>query len=360
MIAALAELDGNLRSLAANDELSGVVLFRRGSRTVFEAAYGWASRAWRVPMDPDMRFDCASVTKLFTAVATLQRVTAGDFSLDTSVIGYLGLEGTAISPAVNVRHLLSHTSGIADDADEEAGERYEDLFVEKANYTEIETADHLVDFVFKPPNFPPGEGCRYCNSGFILLGLMVEKATGTTYRDYVRANVFAPAGMTSSGFFRMDEVVPRVAEPCEPVRDEAGAITGWKRNIYSYPPIGSPDGGAHVTAGDLVRFVQALRDHTLLPSPLAEEMVAPQVEWYRSPRTGALHMNGFGCRIQVDDAGDVVWWGKEGVNVGVSAEVAYYPRHDVTTVVLCSSEQGAWGPIETIEALVLSGALDNQ
>ena len=77
--------------------------------------------------------------------------------------------------------------------------------------------------------------------------------------------------------------------------------------------------------------------------------------------SGAIaDMNGFGCRIQVDDAGDVVWWGKEGVNVGVSAEVAYYPRHDVTTVVLCSSEQGAWGPIETIEALVLSGALDNQ
>jgi len=357
---ALADLDGHLRSLAGNDELSGVVLFQRGSRTVFERAYGWASRTWRIPMTLDMRFDCASITKLFTAVATLQRVDVGDFDLDTSAIDFLGLGGTAISPAVTVRHLLTHTSGIADDADEEAGERYEDLFVEKANYTEIATADHLPDFVFKPPNFAPGEGCRYCNGGFILLGLMVEKATGTTYRDYVRTHVFARAGMTRSGFFRMDEVVTGVAEPCEPVRDEAGAITGWRRNIYSYPPIGSPDGGAHVTAGDLVRFVQALRDHTLLPSPLAEAMVTPQVEWYRSPRTGALHMHGFGCRMQVDDGGDVVWWGKEGINVGVSAEVAYYPRHDVTTVVLCSSEHGAWGPIETIEELVLAGALDNQ
>jgi CubicO group peptidase (beta-lactamase class C family) len=357
---ALDGLDSHLRSLAANDELSGVVLFRRGARTVFEAAYGWASRAWRVPMDLDMRFDCASVTKLFTAVATLQRVDAGDFALDTSAIDYLALEGTAISPAVTVRHLLTHTSGIADDADEEAGERYEDLFVEKANYSEIETADHLADFAFKPPNFAPGEGCRYCNAGFLLLGLMVEKATRESYRDYVRREVFAAAGMTRSGFFRMDEVVAEVAEPCEPMRDESGAVVGWKRNIFSYPPIGSPDGGAHVTAGDLVRFVQALRDHTLIPSPLAEQMVAPQVEWYRSPRTGAMHMNGFGCRMQVDDAGDVVWWGKEGINVGVSAEVAYYPRHDVTTVVLCSSEQGAWGPIEMIEELVLSGALDNQ
>ena len=357
---ALDELDRHLRSLAANDALSGVVLFARGGRSVFEGAYGWASRTWRVPMSLDMRFDCASVTKLFTAVATLQRVDAGDFDLDTSAIDYLGLEGTAISPAVTVRHLLSHSSGIADDADEEAGERYEDLFVDKPNYSEIETADHLPDFVFKPPNFAPGEGCRYCNSGFLLLGLMIEKATGESYRDYVRREVFAAAGMTRSGFFRMDEVVAGVAEPCDPVRDEAGAITGWKRNIYSYPPIGSPDGGAHVTAGDLVRFVRAFRDHTLLPSPLAEDMVAPKVAWYRSERTGAMHMMGFGCRIHVDDDGEVVWWGKEGINVGVSAEVAYYPTRDVTTVVLCSSEQGAWGPIETIEALVLSGALDNQ
>ncbi len=360
MSEALDELDHHLRTLAANDELSGVVLLARGGRTVFEGAYGWASRAWRVPMTSDMRFDCASITKTFTAVATLQRVEAGDFDLDTSAIDYLGLEGTTISPAVAVRHLLTHTSGIADDADEEAGERYEDLFIEKANYSEIETADHLADFVFKPPNFAPGEGCRYCNSGFILLGLMIEKATGESYREYVRREVFAAARMTRSGFFRMDEVVAGVAEPCEPVRDESGAITGWRRNIYSYPPIGSPDGGAHVTAADLVRFVQACRDHTLVPSPVAEAMVAPQVEWYRSPRTGAMHMYGFGFRMQVDDDGEVVWWGKEGINVGVSAEVAYYPGHDVTTVVLSSSEHGAWGPIETIEDLVISGALDNQ
>ena len=360
MSAALEELDHHLGALAANDELSGVVLLTRGAHRVFDGAYGWASRAWSVPMSLDMRFDCASVTKTFTAVATLQLVSRGAFELDTSAIDYLGLEGTAISPAVTVRHLLSHTSGIADDADEEAGERYEDLFIAKANYSEIETADHLADFAFKPPNFPPGEGCRYCNCGFILLGLMIEKATGTTYRDYVRTHVFAPAGMTRSGFFRMDEVIAGIAEPCEPVRDDAGAITGWKRNIYSYPPIGSPDGGAHVTAGDLVKFVRACRDHTLLPSPLAEAMVAPQAEWYRSPKTGLMCMIGFGFRMHIDDNDEVVFWGKEGVNVGVSAEVAYYPSRDVTMVVLSSSEDGAWGPVETIHDLIVSGALDNQ
>jgi CubicO group peptidase (beta-lactamase class C family) len=103
-------------------------------------------------------------------VATLQLVERGAFGLDTSVIGYLELEGTTISPAVTPYHLLTHTSGIADDADEEAGERYEDLWVSQPNYSVTETADHLSHFVTKPPNFAPGQGCRYCNCGYVLLG----------------------------------------------------------------------------------------------------------------------------------------------------------------------------------------------
>ncbi len=349
-----------LRERALRDEFAGVVGIRSGDRDVLMAAHGLASRAWNAPVTLDTRFDVASITKLFTAVAALQLVEQGAFDFDTSVVGFLDLVGTAISPEVTPYHLLTHTSGIADDADEEAGERYEDLFREVPNYVFINTADALRNFAHKPPNFPPGQGCRYCNVSYVLLGLMIERASGLPYRQYVTERVFVPAGMHRSGYFRMDVVEPDIAEGVEAIRAEDGSITGWQRNIYSYPPIGSPDGGAHVTAGDLVRFVRALRDHTLLPSPLAEDMVAPKVAWYRSERTGAMHMMGFGCRIHVDDDGEVVWWGKEGINVGVSAEVAYYPTSDVTTVVLCSSEQGAWGPIETIEALVLSGALDNQ
>jgi CubicO group peptidase (beta-lactamase class C family) len=90
----------------------------------------------------------------------------------------------------------------ADDADEEAGERYEDLFLERPNYSVIETADYLPQFVGKPPNFAPGEGCRYCNVGYVLLGLLIERATGSSYRSHVAEHVFAPAGMNRSAFFR--------------------------------------------------------------------------------------------------------------------------------------------------------------
>jgi CubicO group peptidase (beta-lactamase class C family) len=353
----LHELDAQLRELAATDQLSGVALITRGGEVIFEGAYGWASRAWGVPMRPDMRFDCASITKLFTAVATLQRVDAGDFSLDTSAIDFLGLTGTTISPDVTVRHLLTHTSGIADDADEEDGERYEDLWVDRPSYSVRDTSGHLANFVHKPPRFSPGQDARYCNAGFILLGLMVEKATGTGYRDYVCEHVFAPAGMTRSGFFAMDDVVPEVAEPCEPVLDANGQITGWRRNIYSYPPIGDPAGDAHVTAHDLVRFMEALRANGLASPELTAQMCTPHV-LAKQREDGTRHY-GYATQFHLDPTGQVSWWGKDGVNVGVSGEVDYYPGHDATMVVLASSEDGAWGPLRTIDEIILSGALDS-
>src|SRR5215203_2461371 len=208
----LTTFETRLAQLAADDRFSGAVTATSRGEQILAVAHGYANRAWKAPCRLDTRFDIASITKLFTAVATLQLVERGEFELGTSVVDYLELAGTAISPAVTPYHLLTHTSGIADDADEEAGERYEDLFVAEPNYSFTETADQVRHFVTKPPNFPPGQGCRYCNGSYLLLGLMVERATQAQYREYVGANVFGPAGMTRSGFFRMDVVEPDVAE----------------------------------------------------------------------------------------------------------------------------------------------------
>ena len=153
-------------------------------------------------------------------------VDQGAFTLETSVIDFLGLQGTAISRDVNVFHLLTHTSGIGDDCEEEDGCVYEDLWKTKPNYMVTETVDFLPQFVHNPPNFAPGEGCRYCNCSFILLGLMIERVTGMTYRDYIRKHVFAKAGMTHSDFLRMDRVRENVAEGADPIRDERA--TSWR------------------------------------------------------------------------------------------------------------------------------------
>jgi CubicO group peptidase (beta-lactamase class C family) len=340
----------------ANDAFSGVVLITRGQTSLYASAYGYASRPWKIPNTLETRFDTASMTKLFTAVATLQLIDRGAFALDTGAIGFLGLEGTAISPEVNVYHLLTHSSGIGDDCEEEDGEVYEELWKARPNYSVTETADFLPQFIHKPPNFPPGQGCRYCNCSFVLLGLMIERVSGMSYRDYVRQNVFRRAGMAHSEFYRMDRVHEGVAEGADPIRDEDGRVVGWKKNIYSFPPVGSPDAGAHVTAGDLDRFLRALQAGVLLSPERTSEFLAPQVlyrdgdEWTRK--------YGYVLEFYLDKAGHVVFYQKDGINAGVSGVLRHYPDRDLNVVLLSNMEGGVWKPVWRIHEWVLDGQFD--
>ena len=352
-------LDEYFRDRAAQDLFSGAVLITRGASRLYARAYGYASRAWRVPNTLDTRFDTASITKLFTAIATLQLIDGGLLAFDTPVVERLRLESTPLSKDITVFHLLTHTSGIGDDAEEEAGERYEDLWKAKPNYSVIETRDFLPQFVNKPANFPPGQGCRYCNCAYILLGLLIESISGMAYRDYVRAHVFAEAEMTASDFFRLDRVNRNVAEGCDPIRDATGTVVGWNRNIYSFPPIGSPDGGAHVTVADLDRFLRAVREGKLLSPELTGAFLSPQV--VHGTIDAWTEMYGYGLRFYVDKEGKVFCYEKEGVSVGVSAIVSHFPEGDITVTLLSNMEDGAWDPAwGKIHPMVVDGQLTQE
>jgi CubicO group peptidase (beta-lactamase class C family) len=344
-----------IQELEEKDQFSGVVLITQGEAEIYSAAFGYANRPWRIKNSLDMRFDTASITKLFTSVATLQLIDQGSFTFNTSVIDFLGLNDTTISKGVNVFHLLTHTSGIGDDSEEEDGEDYEDLWKSKPNYSVTTTADFLPQFIHKPSNFPPGGGCRYCNCSFVLLGLMIEKATGLTYRDYVRKYIFENASMAHSDFLRMDRVHENVAEGCDPIRNEDGKIEGWKKNIYSYPPIGSPDGGAHVTAGDLDRFLRAVKAGELLSAELTEAFLTPQVH-YREKDDWSM-MYGYGLWFFVDQSDRVVCYQKEGINAGVSGLIRHFPAQDINVVMLSNMAGGVWKPVWKIHDMVIAGEI---
>lgn len=346
-------LDAELTRLTQAEEFSGAIRVQSPDGVLLEKAYGLASYTWDVPATPGTRFDTASITKLFTAVAVLQQVRAGAFGLDTSAVDYLGLADTGLDRRATVHHLLSHTSGLADDADEEAGESYEALFVDRPNYSVREVADLLPGFVGKPANFAPGEGCRYCNSGYVLLGMMVEKATGASYRDYVTEHVFGPAGMTDSGFFALDRVERDVAEGVEPLLDDDGNRLGWRRSIYSYPPIGTSDGGAHCTVGDLVKFHEALMAGTLLDTADAQLMLQPHGLSETDDEDGSRHWCGYGFEFRQAADGTVSSWWKEGVNVGASGILRHYPASQITVALLSNLEDGVWEPISFVSELLL-------
>ncbi|MGG7466101.1 serine hydrolase domain-containing protein [Plantibacter sp. YIM 135347] len=325
--------------LIDESDFSGVVLVQQGDETLFSSATGLASRRWNVPNTLATRFDTGGVTKLFTAAALLQQVDAGTLDLEESIHEYVDLDDTTISPDVKLIHLLTHTSGIADDADEEAGESYDELWRERPTYSVIETADFLPQFANKPPLAAPGVECRYNNCGYVLLGLALEGATGVSYRELVQRQVFQVAGMTDSAFFDRRDDAPDVAEG-----GDADEETGrWQSNIFSFPPIGSPDAGAHATAADLVTFLRAARGAKLLTQELTEEFVSPQVEYDEDS------MYGFGFEFDFEEDGEIRSMYKDGINAGVSAFVRHYAADDIDVVVLSNTEDGAWDVVRAID-----------
>ena len=108
---------------------------------------------------------------------------------------------------------------------------------------------------------------------------MIEKATGMSYRDYVRKHIFEKAGMRHSDFLDMAQVNENVAEGNDPIRNDKDEIIGWKKNIYSYPSIGSPDSGAYVTARDLDRFLRTVQSGVLLSQELTKALFSPHVDY---------------------------------------------------------------------------------
>jgi CubicO group peptidase (beta-lactamase class C family) len=273
------DLDDRLRGQAAKDDMSGSVLLTQAGHTIFHGCYGLADRAAGVAISPGTRFGLASVTKMFTAVAVADQVSAGRLTLTSRVVDVLPAEArpSTLHPDVTIAHLLLHTSGIADYAEEDDTfpsylADYASLWLERPNYRMLRPLDFLPLFADLAPYRPPGQSWQYCNASYILLGIVLEHVTGRTYVDLVQERVFDRAGMSASGFLRLDEPHPDVAvgylDPDSPGGNR-------RTNIYSVPVIGGPDGGAFSTVTDLDRFLHHIADNSLM-GEITAEMLEPR------------------------------------------------------------------------------------
>jgi CubicO group peptidase (beta-lactamase class C family) len=325
-----ADVDAVLRTWVEERDLSGGVLMTRAGEVVFEGSYGYADRATRAPVTPDTRFGLASVTKMFTAVAIVDLVSSGAVRFETPVVDVLPPERrpSTLLREVSVHHLLTHTSGIADYCEEDEDspaylEDYGSLWERRPSYSIETPADLLPLFADLPPYRPPGREWQYNNAAYILLGLVIEELTGRPYAEVVQEHVFDRAGMTASGFLRLDEAHPDVAVGYLPRQT---ADDPWRSNIYSVPVIGTADGGAFSTTHDLDRFMRALADGTLL-GDRTEEVLSPQVD------AGDGFHHGYGPLFYPDGR-----YGHGGGDPGVSAIVNRWPDDDVTIVALCNVE----------------------
>ncbi len=244
----LTRVSAHMDSLTALDQFSGVVAIARNDSFLFHRAYGYLDRERRLPNREDTRFNVGSINKIFTRIAVLQLESQRKLALTDTIGRFLpDYPNEEARRSVTIQHLITMSSGIGDFF----GDRYEAADKEKI----LTLEDYLPLFADKPLEFSPGTGTRYSNGGYIVLGLIVERASGIDYFEYVRQHVYAPAGMNSSDWFRKSALPPNVA-----------LGYGTDKRISNYPTLpgrGSSAGGGYSTAGDLFRCVHALENAIL-------------------------------------------------------------------------------------------------
>ena len=250
-----AAVDRFFAARAARDEFSGVVLIAKNGTPVVTKAYGFALREEKRPNTPATRFNIGSINKAFTQTAIQQLLAKGGIAL-TDTIGQIFPDyPNKDAHGATVDHLLNHTGGIANIFGPAFEAAPKDQFRSNADYFRF--------IAPMPLTFPPGTSRRYCNGCYIVLGAMIEKASGMTYEDYIAKNIFEPAGMRTAGWF--DDTAANVAMGY--IR-EGGAL---RPNRGTRGARGSAAGGSYATAADLLAFDSARRAGTLLDRKTTEE-----------------------------------------------------------------------------------------
>ncbi len=306
---------------------SGVVLLARDGKPVYQKACGPANRMGHTKNTMETRFATASVTKMFTAVAIVQLIMEGKLRWDSSVVDYLDLGEVAIPRSVTVMQLLTHTSGIADYTDDDDPMGFENLWRAIGPCAVDTPAKLLPFFMDEAPIQAPGVGFDYSNAGYILLGLILERASGLSYDEVIRRRVFKKSEMHHSDFISLAQVTDHLAEGYIPIRNGDNVLVGWERNIFSVPAYGLPDGGAYSTAGDLICFMRALRSGVLLDKRYTDLILKPVIQVDKNWK--------YGCGIWFDVESDrIIRYGHTGEDPGISARVYYYPIFNMDLVIL--------------------------
>ncbi len=315
-----------LASKAAQDGFSGVIGVTRNDHPLVAIARGKLAGDESSAITPDTRFNLGSASKMFTAVAIGQLIDAGKLRLDDRVGAFVqGLKPE--TRAVTIRQLLTHSSGLGDFF------RPENM----AAMLRARTASDLLPLIAdEKPAFPPGSRFAYSNSGFVLLGIVLERVSGLSFGDYLAQHIFAPAGMTRTGLdpkplttlavgmtAMRRETTPSVAPT---LSSAPGATEGY----------GSPAGGMFSTVGDLQRFARALLDHQLTSASTAAALTTSRI--VSAPATAGRPERQYGYGFGVGIENGHPWFGHNGGTPGANTEFAVFPDDRLTVAVLANRD----------------------
>lgn len=332
----LPKLEALLRRLCERDAFSGAVLVAKGGEVLFTRACGEASKRFHVANRLDTKFNLGSMNKMFTATAILQLVEKGAITLDDPISKYVDESWLpdSITRKVTIHHLLTHTSGL--------GSYFNDTYWNSSRelYRSVDDFKPLVKG--ETLQFEPGERFGYSNTGMLLLGVVIQSATGQDYFDYIRENIYRPAGMANSDSYEMDFPVENLAIGYIPA---PGSPWKWENNLYKHVIKGGPAGGGFSTVEDLFRFAQALQGGKLVSKASLEKMWAPHTGRY-----------GYGFSVEDGPAGKVV--GHSGGFPGLNGNLDIFLDKGYTVAVLSNYDNGA-SPLARRLYEMISGIPEN-
>jgi D-alanyl-D-alanine carboxypeptidase len=318
----VSEIVDYLEELDSEEKFSGVVLIAKDGNPILERAYGYANRNYDVPNQLDTKFNLGSMNKMFTAIAVMQLVEEGKISVDDRIVDHLpDYPNEDVAASVTIHQLLTHTSGLGDFFTQE----YRDT--PKDRYKELD--DYLPLFVDRSLQFEPGSIGSYSNAGYLVLGLIIEATTGQTYFTYIEENIYQKCGMTDTGSYELDRVVPNIAI------GYAGNLRNYgeeSSNVYMLPFKGSSAGGGYSTAHDLLKFSRCFVNHQLLSPEFTDLLLE---EKGSKPIPGMEGEYAYGFMVDTINSHRVV--GHGGSFPGVCTMLNIYLDMGYTSVILSNS-----------------------
>ncbi|MYM21076.1 serine hydrolase [Duganella sp. FT135W] len=307
----LQRLERVADTLAKEQNFSGAVLVAKGDKVLLQKAYGEANFEWGIRNSSDTRFRLGSVTKQFTAASVLLLQERGKLKLSDPVGQHLPELPTAWH-AITIQQLLTHTAGIHSFTDLPEYRNIERFAKSPAEILELVRA--------RPLDFEPGSRWDYSNSGYVLLGMLIEKVSGVTYEQFVQQNIFTPLQMKDSGYDTNAAIIPRRAAGYASLGQELSNA----EFIHMSVPYAA--GALYSTTRDLLRWQNALYEGRLLSLSSVRAMTTPVPP-------------GYGLGLMIMDGPEGKRYFHAGEIEGFSTLSSYRPDEKISVIILSNIEK---------------------
>ena len=317
---------------------NGTALVAENGKVIYKNAFGMANMEWAIPNTPETKFRLASITKQFTAALTLQLVEQGKIKIDGKITDYLPDYRKDVGDKVTIHHLLTHTSGIPSYTSQPG-------FFENVSRNPYKVTDFVKKYTSGDLEYEPGSKYSYNNSGYFLLGAIIEKVTGKTYEQALKEYILDPAGMKNSGYDRHDTLIAKRAT------GYAKTETGYNNAPYLDMSIPYSAGSLYSTIEDLYLWDQALYTEKLLSAASKELMYKPFLDNY------AYGWNVTNASFKLNDQPVQIIRHGGGIN-GFSTMIVRFPKEKNLIVLLDNTAQNTGRLSETITNILYNQPYD--